>query len=267
MRVLSIQDLSCMGKCSLTVALPILSAMGLSCSVLPTAVLSTHTGFPQPVVAPMTQYLGAFGDHMASVGAQFDSISTGYLSDPRQAEAVCGVLDRFDCLKVVDPAMGDHGKLYDGITPGHVEAMERLCRRGDFLLPNLTEAAFLTGLPYRQDGDGAYLKELAAGLCAFGAKGVIITGVNWDAEHTGWAGMCSGSFFTYQARNIPRSQHGTGDMFAAVTTGALTLGKPLHLAGALAAKFVEQVLLATPVSTPFGADFEPLLPWLWQQLQ
>ena len=266
MRVLSIQDLSCMGKCSLTVALPILSAMGLSTSVLPTAVLSTHTAFPHPVLQPMTGKISAFGAHMAQVGGTFDSISTGYLSDPQQAEEVCSVLDRFDCLKVIDPAMGDHGKLYDRMTPDHVEAMKKLCRRGDYLLPNLTEAAFLTGLPYRADGDGAYLKELAAGMCGFGAKGVLITGVNWDETHTGWAGMHLGNFFSYQSKRIPRSQHGTGDMFAAVTTGALTLGKPLHIAGSLAAKFVEQVILATPVSTPFGADFEPLLPWLWQQL-
>ena len=136
MQVLSIQDLSCMGKCSLTVALPILSAMGHSCSVLPTAVLSTHTGFPNPAVQPMTENLLPFAEHMESVGGSFDSICTGYLSDPQQAEVVCQVLDKFDCLKVIDPAMGDHGKLYSRMTEAHVEAMKQLCKRGDFLLPN-----------------------------------------------------------------------------------------------------------------------------------
>ena len=126
MQALSIQDLSCIGKCSLTVALPILSAMGISCSVLPTAVLSTHTGFPDPVVNSMTDSLLPFARHMESVGGSFDVISTGYLSDPRQAEAVCQVLDTFDCLKVIDPAMGDHGKLYSRITQAHVEAMKQL---------------------------------------------------------------------------------------------------------------------------------------------
>ena len=254
--VLSIQDLSCMGKCSLTVALPILSAMGLSTSVLPTAVLSTHTGFPSPVVQPMTENLLPFAAHMASVGGGFDAISTGYLSDPIQAEAVCKVLDKFDCLKVIDPAMGDHGKLYSRMTDAHVEAMKHLCRRGDYLLPNLTEAAFLTGLPYRENCDGTYLIEMAEALCQFGAKGVIITGINWDPGYTGWAGMQSGRLFSYRARQIPRAQHGTGDMFAAVTTGALTLGKPLHVAASIAAKFVEKSILATPASTPFGANFE-----------
>ena len=266
MQVLSIQDLSCMGKCSLTVALPILSAMGISTSVLPTAVLSTHTGFPSPQVQPMTENLLPFAEHISSVGGSFDAISTGYLSDPQQAEVVCACLDQFDCPKVIDPAMGDHGKLYSRMTSEHVEAMKHLCSRGSVLLPNLTEAAFLTGLPYREDGDGVYLKELAAGMCQFGAEGVIITGVNWDDTHTGWAGMQEGTFFSYQAKRIGRSQHGTGDMFAAVTTGALTLGKPLHVAASLAARFVEQVIAVTPASTPFGANFEPLLPWLWQQL-
>lgn len=266
MQVLSIQDLSCMGKCSLTVALPILSAMGLSTSVLPTAVLSTHTGFANPVVQPMTETLTAFADHIASVGGSFDAVSTGYLSDPRQAEAVCKVLDTFDCLKVIDPAMGDHGKLYARMTPDHVKAMAELCRRGDYLLPNLTEAAFLTGMPYREACDGQYLIEMAEALCGFGAKGVIITGLSWDEGYTGWAGMLGGRLFSYRARRIPRSQHGTGDMFAAVTTGALTLGKPLHVAGTLGAKFVEQVIRATPEATPFGANFEPQLPWLWEQL-
>lgn len=266
MQVLSIQDLSCMGKCSLGVALPILSCMGISTSVLPTAVLSTHTGFPEPKVQPMTENLLPFADHMASVGGDFDCISTGYLSDPQQAEVVCEVLDKFTCLKVIDPAMGDHGKLYSRMTDAHVEAMKQLCRRGDFLLPNLTEAAFLTGLPYREQCDGSYLIEMAEALCGFGAKGVIITGISWDPGYTGWAGMQSGRLFSYRGRRVPLRQHGTGDMFAAVTTGALTLGKPLHLAATLGAKFVEQTLAATPASTPFGANFEPILPWLWQQL-
>ena len=266
MQVLSIQDLSCVGKCSLTVALPILSAMGHSCSVLPTAVLSTHTGFPNPAVQPMTENLLPFAEHMESVGGSFDSICTGYLSDPQQAEVVCQVLDKFDCLKVIDPAMGDHGKLYSRMTEAHVEAMKQLCKRGDFLLPNLTEAALLTGMPYREQCDGTYLIEMAEALCQFGARGVIITGIDWEPGYTGWAGMQNGRLFSYRAKRQPRNQHGTGDMFAAVTTGALTLGKPLHVAATLGAKFVEQVLRATPESTPFGANFETQLPWLWEQL-
>ena len=255
-----------MGKCSLTVALPILSAMGLSTAVLPTAILSTHTGFPDPQVQPMTEQLLPFARHMESVGGSFDTICTGYLSDPAQAEAVGQVLDAFDGLKVIDPAMGDHGKLYSRMTPEHVAAMQALCRRGDYLLPNLTEAAFLTGMPYREVCDGTYLIEMADALCGFGARGVIITGISWEPGYVGWAGMQNGRLFSYRAKRQPLSLHGTGDMFSAVTAGALTLGKPLHVAATLGAKFVEQAIAVTPAATPFGANFEPVLPWLWEQL-
>jgi pyridoxine kinase len=267
MQVISIQDLSCMGKCSLTVALPVLSAMGISTSVLPTAVLSTHTGFPAPQVQPMTENLLPFAEHIASVGGSFDAISTGYLSDPQQAEVVCQVLDKFDCIKVIDPAMGDHGKLYSRMTPDHVEAMKHLCSRGSVLLPNLTEAAFLTGMPYREDGDGAYLKELAQAMCQFGAEGVIITGVSWDEEHTGF--YChhhQQGTYAYRAKRIPKSLHGTGDLFTAVFTGKYLKDQDIYEAAKLAAQFVERVVAATETASPFGAEFEKELPWLMENL-
>lgn len=266
-QVLSVQDLSCMGKCSLTVALPVLSAMGISCSVLPTAVLSTHTAFPDPVVQPMTEAMVPMARHMAASGGRFDAISIGYLSDPMQAEKAAEVLSCFDAIKVIDPAMGDHGKLYSGMTEDNVKAMAKLCGKGNVLLPNLTEAALLTGLPYRSDADPAYLAELAEGMLRFGADGIVITGIVWDGSHTGF--VCKekdGELFSYVSHRIPRSQHGTGDMFCAVCTGALALGKTLTDAAKLSAGFVEQVMKNTPASTPYGAEFEPCLPWLWKQL-
>ena len=266
-RVLSVQDLSCMGKCSLTVALPVLSAMGIGCSVLPTAVLSTHTAFPDPVVLPMTGSMVPMARHMAASGGKFDAVSIGYLSNPEQAEKAAEVLSCFDAIKVIDPAMGDHGKLYSGMTEENVKAMAKLCRKGNVLLPNLTEAALLTGLPYRADADPVYLQELADGMLQFGADGIVITGIVWDGAHTGF--VCKekgGEIISYISHRIPRSQHGTGDMFCAVCTGALALGKSLLEAAKLAAGFVEQVMKNTPASTPFGAEFETCLPWLWQQL-
>lgn len=265
-RVLSVQDLSCLGKCSLTVALPVLSAMGCACTVLPTAVLSTHTAFPQPVHRSMTEALVPFAEHWSRVGAEFDAICVGYLSDPRQAEAVEQVLQRFPAPVVLDPAMGDHGKLYSGQTAEHVQAMARLCRRADFLLPNVTEAALLTGLPYREEADLSYLRELTAGMLEFGARAVIITGLLWDGQTTGFAGGTRDGDFRYQAPRIPRSLHGTGDLFAAVFTGATVRGAAPYDGAVLAARFVERVVTATPVSTPFGAQFEDQLPWLWEQL-
>ena len=266
-RVLSIQDLSCLGKCSLTVALPVLSNMGCSCSVLPTAILSTHTAFPNPHVRDLTQDILPVANHWQTIGANFDAITVGYLSDPRQAELVGQVLDTFQSPVILDPAMGDHGKLYRGLCTEHIDAMASLCRRANVLLPNVTEAALLTGLPYREDADTAYLRELARGMLSFGAETVIITGFTRPDGQTGFFGMHqSGEAFSYRAQRIGKHFHGTGDLFAAVFTGAVMAGKSAHEASTLAALFTERVISATEESTPFGIAFEPELGWLLEQL-
>ena len=266
-RVLSIQDLSCLGKCSLTVALPVLSSMGCSCSVLPTAILSTHTAFPNPHVRDLTQDILPVAEHWHSVGAGFDAITVGYLSDPQQAELVDQVLDTFPAQVILDPAMGDHGKLYSGQTPEHVAAMARLCRKANVLLPNVTEAALLTGLPYREDADAVYLRDLAQRLLSFGAETVIITGFSSPDGQTGFFGMHqSGEEFSYRAQRIGKHFHGTGDLFAATFTGALMAGKSALDAATLAARFTERVITVTEVSNPFGIAFEPELGWLAAQL-
>ena len=264
--VLSVQDLSCMGRCSLTVALPIFSAMGCRCSVLPTTVLSTHTGFPQPHRRGLTEHIAPIAQHWQQVGASFDAIGVGYLADPRQAEAVEDVLSRFPALTVVDPAMGDHGKLYSSITPEQVAAMARLCKKGNILLPNVTEAAFLTGLPYRQSNDLAYLKELNAGMREFGADGVVITGVSGKDGKIGFFGSAGQEEFSYETDSVENHSHGTGDMFAAVLLGGIMAGKTVQDAAILAARFVERTLANSPKASPHGAEFEKQLPWLCQQL-
>ena len=266
-RVLSIQDLSCMGKCSLTVALPVLSAMGCACSVLPTAVLSTHTAFPEPHCRSLTEDIYPMAQHWKKVGANFDAITVGYLADPEQAEQVGKVLDLFGDTVILDPVMGDHGRLYSRLTLDHVEAMASLCRRASFLLPNVTEAALLTGLPYRERADEGYLRELADGLRDFGVKGAIITGFMWDDTHTGFYGYDrrEGNF-SYRAKRIPKSLHGTGDLFAATFTGGLVAGKDMGTAAAVAAHFVERVVAATPEASPFGAEVEGQLSWLIAQI-
>ena len=224
-RVLSVQDLSCLGKCSLTVALPVLSAMGCACSVLPTAVLSTHTAFPDPTCRSLTQDILPTAEHWKSIGAAFDAISVGYLADPEQAEKVVQVLELFGDTVILDPVMGDHGKLYSRQTPDHVTAMGKLCRKAKYVLPNVTEAALLTGLPYREQVDAVYLRELAAGLMDFGVEGAVITGFLWDDAHTGFFGTDLQGSFSYRAPRIPKHFHGTGDLFAAVFTGGLLAGK------------------------------------------
>ena len=265
-RLLSIQDLSCMGKCSLTVALPVLSCMGCACTVLPTAVLSTHTGFPEPRCHSLTGELAAIAAHWKTVGAEFDAITVGYLADPEQAEEVLRVLELFDAPVILDPVMGDHGRLYSRVTDGHVAAMKTLCRKARVLLPNVTEAAYLTGLDYRQAPDESYLSELTAGMLEFGADGVVITGFLWDESTTGFAGFSkTDGAFSYRAARIPRSLHGTGDLFAAAFTGGLLRGRDTFAAARLAAGFVERVVAATDDASPFGAEFERALPWLISQ--
>ena len=265
-RVLSIQDLSCLGKCSLTVALPVLSAMGCACSVLPTAVLSTHTAFPEPTCRSLTGDLIPTAEHWHSIGAGFDAISVGYLSDPEQAEKVVRVLELFGSTVILDPVMGDHGRLYSRLTPDHVTAMEKLCRKATYVLPNVTEAALLTGLPYREQVDEDYLRKLAAGLMEFGVEGAVITGFLWDDSRTGFFGTGKDGEFSYKAARIPKHFHGTGDLFAAVFTGGLLSGKGMEDAARLAAGFVEKVISATGESSPFGIEFEPQLPLLWEQI-
>ena len=267
MNVLSIQDLSCLGKCSLTVALPVLSAMGHACSVLPTAVLSTHTAFPKPHCRSLTEDILPVAEHWSSVGAEFDLITVGYLADPLQAEKVSRVLALFQSAVILDPAMGDHGKLYAGQTPEHVDAMAKLCRQADYILPNLTEACLLTGIPYREDADEGYLRELTAGMLSFGAKAVVITGFTRKDGQTGFFGARKdGEVFSYHAQRIGKHFHGTGDLFAAVFTGGLVSGQKDADAATLAARFTERVIAATQESSPFGIAFEPELGWLIAQL-
>lgn len=267
-RVLSVQDLSCLGKCSLTVALPVLSAMGCRCSVLPTAVLSTHTGFPGPHVRPLTEDMMSTLQHWQTIGAEFDVISIGYLSDPAQAAAAEQLIDTFPSFVILDPAMGDHGKLYSGITQEHVQAMGQLCRKARLLLPNLTEAALLTGLPYREIPDQGYLKELAEKLLSMGPEAVVITGASLSPGKTGfYLAARQENPFSYQVPVIPKSFHGTGDLFSAVITGGLLTGLGTRDAAVLAAGFVEKCISSTREVTPFGVDFEAQLPWLWQKMQ
>ena len=262
-QVLSVQDLSCLGKCSLSVAMPVLSAMGCACTPLPTAILSTHTGFPAPHVRSLTEDIAQTCDHWQRIGARFDGISVGYLSDPAQAAAVEQVLEAFPAPVVLDPVLGDQGKCYTGIGADHVAAVKQLCAKATVLLPNITEACLLTGIPYRQTTDAGWYAALLAATAALGAEKVILTGVSLSEGKTGFVGT---EGISYQTHTLPGSFHGTGDLFAAVFTGSFVQGRDLAASAALAAGFVERVIRATGEPTPFGVNFESQLPWLWQQL-
>ena len=257
--VLTIQDFSCVGRCSLTVALPVLSAMGIRTSALPTAVLSTHTAFPNPEIADLTGKLLDFSNHWQENGIVFDAISVGYLADPQQAQIVARILEDFDTFTVLDPVMGDNGRLYRRITPAHVDALRQLCAKADVVLPNLTEAAALTALPYREKLDEAYLRDLTAGLLALGAKNAVITGLRRGENTIGY--FCSNGA-TFQGEFIHKHFHGTGDLFAAVFLGSLMQGKDLTAAAEQAEQFVRRCIAGTADSTPHGVEFERFLKYL-----
>lgn len=270
-QVLSIQDLSCLGRCSLTVALPVISAMGSACAVLPTAVLSTHTGFPGPYVQPLTESIAPIHAHWQRLDVRFDAVSVGYLANKDQAAAVLPLLRHHrekGSLIIADPAMGDHGRLYSGLQKDHVDAMKDICRSAHILLPNVTEAALLTGLPYREDPEESYLSELAQGLLELGADAAIVTGFLFPNGQTGFYGIHkeSGSF-SFRNEHIHRRCHGTGDLFAAAFTGGVMAGLSVSAGAELAAKFVRQCVAATEDATPCGVKFESQLPYLWQLLQ
>lgn len=266
-RVLSVQDLSCVGKCSLTVAMPVLCAMGCSCTPLPTGILSSHTAFANPHVRDLTEDMDPICRHWQSIGAEFDAICVGYLAKDAQADAVSSLLDSFSSYVVLDPVMGDNGKFYSGISPRRIDTLRSLCKKTDVLLPNVTEAALLTNLPYRQTTDIRYYRQLAEGLRLLGCDTFLITGVCLSEGSVGFFGMDKGQEISYQAPSLSRHAHGTGDLFAAVFTGAKVNGKSVKDAAVTAADFVAKCLAATQTPTPFGINFEAQLPSLWEETE
>ena len=196
-KILTIQDISCVGQCSLTVALPILSACGLETCVLPSAVLSTHTaGFSGYTFRDLTEDMPGIKDHWVKEGIRFAAIYTGYLGSTRQIDYVSDIFDATaaeGCIKVVDPAMADNGNLYPGFDAAFVEAMKGLCAKADYIVPNITESCFLTGMEYKTQYDEAYIDAMLDKLSALGCKNIILTGVSYRPGFTGILVLENGS--------------------------------------------------------------------------
>lgn len=274
-RILSVQDISCVGQCSLTAALPILSVCGLETAVLPTAVLSTHTGgcFAGSgyTFRDLSDDIPAICAHWRREGIRFSAVCTGYLGSPRQVADVLALMEGLllpGGVRIVDPAMADGGRLYAGLPEELVPAMARLVFSADVILPNLTEAALLTGLPYRKVCEEAYARELTDALLARGAKTVVLTGVRRDDQTTGVAVRTSDAFQLYTHARVERVCHGTGDIFTAAFTGAYLRGQSAFEAARLAADFTLECIRKT-MDDPehwYGVKFELALPWLMRRL-
>ena len=269
-RILTIQDISCLGKCSLTVALPILSAMGVECAVVPTAILSTHTAFSGYTFHDLTSEMAPIAAHWEREGFTFDALYTGYLGSFEQLLSVSEyfrVFGRGDTRIVVDPVMGDGGKLYSGFTPAFARAMAELCRRAEVILPNLTEASYLLGIPYRTEYTEQELRDLLRRLTGLGAKHAVLTGVSLREGEIGAMSYSreSEEFFYYANEHLPVSFHGTGDVFASTVVGALTNGRRLSDALAIAVDYTLECLKETlrdPDHRTYGVNFESAIPYL-----
>ena len=269
-RIMTIQDISCVGKCSLTVALPIISAMGVECGIVPTAVLSTHTMFQGFTFRDLTDEMKPIADHWEKEKITFDAIYTGYLGSFEQIKLVEDYIERFkgeDTLVFIDPVMADHGKLYAGFTPEFADEMAKLCGKADVIVPNLTEACFMTHSEYREDGDEAYIREILGKLAGLGAKKVVLTGVCFEEGKTGFVGMntVTGEIFSHAHEKISASYHGTGDIFSSTAVGALMRGKSLPEALAIAGDYTKECIRVTVENGKkvwYGVDFEQVMPYL-----
>lgn len=264
-KVLTIQDISCVGQCSLTVALPIISACGIETCPLPSAVLSTHTGgFTGYTFRDLTDDMPDIREHWIKENIKFDAIYTGYLGSTKQIDIVKTFFDTCaanGCLKIVDPAMADNGKLYYGFDMAFVEQMKSLCALADFVVPNITEAAMLTGNEFKTEYDEAYIDSLIDGLVKLGAKGVILTGVSYSADKTGVLVYENGKKTYYAHNKIAKGCHGTGDIYASALVGSMMRGKSAFEAAKIAADFTVDCIINTQ-SDPdhwYGARFEPSL--------
>lgn len=275
-RIVSVQDISCLGKCSLTVALPIISAMGVECAVVPTAVLSTHTMFRGYTFRDLTEDIRPILKHWQKENIKYDAVYTGYLGSFQQLELVSEMFDMYKkdgAVIVVDPVMADNGKLYPGFTEEFAQSMARLCGKADVIVPNLTEASFMLGVPYvGDDYDEEYIKDMLKKLCALGCPRAVITGVSFEKGRLGVMAYNSetDNYFTYFNTHLPVSYHGTGDIFTSCLVGGLM--NDLGLEGALkvAVDYTVDCIEKTtnnPQSRSYGVDFEASIPMLIKRLE
>ena len=261
-RILTIQDISCFGQCSLTVALPIISACGIETAIIPSAVLSTHTGgFTGFTVRDLSEDIPGIADHWEREGIRFDAFYTGYLGSVDQIDLVIDIMNRLgrgESLRIVDPAMADNGNLYPAFDEVYVEKMKSLVSVADYVLPNITEASFLTGIEYREDYDESYIKQLLEGLTSLGARNVILTGVGFRAGKTGVVVYENGEYSYYEHKLIAKGCHGTGDVYASAFVGMLVNGHNAFESAKVAADYTVRAIELTQGDEDhwYGVKFE-----------
>ena len=271
-RIITIQDISCVGKCSLTVALPIISCAGVEAGVLPTAVLSTHTAFPKFTFCDLTDEISPIATTFKELDLDFDAIYIGYLGSFRQLELVEKFIDDFSSATVViDPVMADHGKLYHGFTPEFARAMAKLCGKADLIIPNITEAAFMLDIPYNPDYDEDYIREVLKKLTGLGCPRAALTGISFDKDKIGVYLYDSerDEYYYYCNERLDAAFHGTGDVYASAVVGALMRGFDTKAALTIAVDFTLECMKKTmqdPNHRFYGVNFEEALPFYIERL-
>ncbi len=274
-RIITIQDISCVGKCSLTVALPIISAMGVETAILPTAVLSTHTMFKNFTCKDLTDQVEPIAEHWKKENFAFDAVYTGYLGSFEQIDLMKKFFDEFNTesnILFVDPAMADNGKLYPAFDEAFAKHMATLCGKADIIVPNITEACFMTGMEYKTEYNEEYIKEMLVRLCDLGAKISILTGVSFEEGKTGVMGYDSekNEYHYYSHDKLPVSYHGTGDIFSSTCVGAMMNGMDWKDATKVAADYTAESIRLTleDLAKPwYGVNFEQAIPYLVDRIR
>ena len=264
-KVLTMQDVSCYGQCSTTVALPIISAWGYETAILPSAILSTHTsGFKNFTVHDLSNEIPKIINHWKNEGIKYDAFYVGYLGEVGHVDLVLQIKKELlneDGFFVLDPVMGDNGKLYPAFNMTYVKAIRRLVKEADIILPNLTEACFLTGIEYQEEYDEAYIKNVIDKLIELGAKKIVLTGIAYEKEATGVFVYDGNGYHHFVHPKISKSYHGTGDVYASTFLGAYLGHHDLMKSAITAAEFVVEAIKNT-LGDPnhnYGVKFEPLL--------
>lgn len=269
-RIVTIQDISCVGKCSLTVALPIISAMGIETAIVPTAVLSTHTQFKNFTFRDLSEDIPLIQKHWKEENFKFDGIYTGYLGSIEQIDIL---KDFFKTFKTnnnfifIDPVMGDNGKLYVGFNQEFADEMAKLCKMADIIVPNLTEASAMLNMEYKEKYTEEEIKQILIALSNLGPKKVVLTGVSFKENELGVMSYDkdTNKFFSYFREKIPVKYHGTGDIFSSTLVGAIVNGNSVEEALKIAVDYVWETIndtFKTNKKDAYGVNFESKIPYL-----
>lgn len=266
---MTVQDISCVGKCSLTVALPIISAAGVEAGVLPTAVLSTHTMFKKFTFCDLTDEITPIVDTYKELGIDFDAIYTGYLGSHRQLALVDKFIKDFkkeDTVVLIDPVMADNGVFYKGFDADFAASMKELCGSADIIIPNLTEASFMLGIPYNADYDEEYIRGVLKDLTSLGCRTAALTGISFSPDKIGVYSYDSktDTYFSYYNEKLPAAFHGTGDIYASSVLGALMRGISTEESLRIAVDYTLECMkktLADENHRFYGVNFEEALPF------